>query len=110
MSRTFADGSGRGKASERGLHATFDSALAAALKDLTTERNDFFDAVADAWPRLFPGVAARPGRFDDGRIVLYAKSPAALYATRMKLGAVRRRLSELPDAPKRIDLRLEVHS
>lgn len=110
MSKASSDLPSGRRAAERGRHATFDSALAAALKDLTTERDAFFDAVAAAWPQLCSDIAARPGRFEDGRIVLYARSPSALYATRMKLGAVRRRLSGLPRAPKRIDLRLEVHS
>lgn len=93
----------------RGRHATFGSALSAALADLTTERSEFFDSVVDSWRRLFPTSPARPGRLEDGKIVLYVKNPPTLFAMRMKLAAVRRRLSELPGAPAKLELRLEVH-
>ena len=43
----------------RGRHATFDAAVEAAFKDLLTERNPFFDTLADRWPALFPGLPAR---------------------------------------------------
>ena len=96
--------------SKRGRHATFSSALDAAFKDLTTERNAFFDSLADEWKRLFPAMPARPGRYEDGKIVLYVKNPPTLYLMRMKLGTIRKRLSELPGAPRSINLKLEVHS
>lgn len=93
---------------ERGRHATFGSAVDAAVKDLSTEHNDFFDSLADVWPRLFPNCPARPGRYEDGRIFLYVRSAPALFSFRPKLPAVKRRLAELPGAPKRIDLILEI--
>ena len=94
----------------RGRHETFKSALDAAFADLTTEHNAFFDSLPDVWDQIFPKLAAKPGRYEDGKIVLYVKNPPTLYAIRMKLGMIRARLSELPNAPKKIDLRLEVHS
>lgn len=84
--------------------------MEAAFADLTTERNDFFDTLPDAWPRLFPTLAAKPGRYEDGKIVLYVKNPPTLYAVRMKLGMIRSKLATLPGAPGKIDIRLEVHS
>lgn len=51
---------------ERGRHATFNAALEAAFKDLTTEKNAFFDSLVDEWGRLFPTLPARPGRSEDG--------------------------------------------
>lgn len=96
--------------SKRGRHQTFSSALEAAFKDLTTERNDFFDSLVDEWMRIFPDLPARPGRYEDGKIVLYVKNPPTLYLMRMKLGMVRKRLSELPGAPRSVNLKLEVHS
>ena len=93
----------------RGRHETFNSALEAAFRDLTTERNDFFDSIADEWKRLFPNMPARPGRYDDGKIVLYVKNPPTLYIMRMKLGVIRKALAALPGAPRVINLRLEVH-
>ena len=92
----------------RGRHATFASAVDSAYASLVEEKSDFFDSLADRWPSLFPGLAARPGRVDGGRIVLYVKSAPALFATRPKLAAVRRTLAALPGAPKRLDLLLEI--
>ncbi len=93
---------------ERGRHGSFGSAVDAAIKDLAVERNDFFDSLADRWAALFPKSPARPGRYEDGRIFLYVRSAPALFSFRPKLPAVKRRLAELPGAPKRIDLILEI--
>lgn len=92
----------------RGRHGSFNSALEASFRDLLTEKNDFFDSLADRWAQLFPGLAARPGRYEDGKIFLYVKSAPANFAIRPKLPAIRRRLAELPGAPTRIELRLEI--
>jgi len=93
---------------KRGRHATFSSALAAVVSDLSTERNSFFDSLSDLWPSLFPDLAAKPGRYDDGRIFLYVKSAPALFATRPKLPAVKRALAKLPGAPKAMNIVLEI--
>ena len=95
---------------KRGRHETFGSAIGAALVDLTTEKNPFFDSLADVWPRLFPGLAARPGRYEDGKIFLYVRSASASFMVRPRLRAVAARLASLPGAPKQVDLRLEIHS
>lgn len=95
---------------ERGRHATFNAALEAAFKDLTTEKNAFFDSLVDEWGRLFPTLPARPGRSEDGKIVLYVRNPPTLFALRMKLGMIRAKLAALPGAPKKIDLKLEIHT
>lgn len=94
----------------RGKHATFNSALDAALSDLMTERNAFFDTLPDSWRRLFPLLPLRPGRYDNGCIVLYVSKPAILYAMRPKLAMIKDKLSALQGAPKQIKLRLEIHS
>ena len=93
----------------RGRHATFGSALDAAVADLVRERDEFFDSLVDSWRRLFPGMPARPGRYENGRIFLYVASAPTLFLMRPRLNQIKRRLAELPGAPKRIDLRLEVH-
>ena len=95
---------------KRGRHDVFSSALDAALKDLVTEKNKFFDSLADNWSRLFPGLAAKPGRYADGKIFLYVRTAPASFAIRPKLRAISARLATLPGAPKKIDLRLEIHA
>jgi len=96
--------------SKRGRHSTFSSAIDAAFKELTTEHNAFFDSLADEWKRVFPTLPARPGRYEDGNIVLYVRNPPTLYMMRMKLGMIRNKLAELPGAPKSINLKLEIRS
>lgn len=94
----------------RGRHEDFSSALDAAFADLTMERNSFFDSLPDLWPEIFPSLPAQPGRYDDGKIVLYVKNPSTLYSVRMKLGMIRGKIATLPGAPAKIDIKLEVHS
>ena len=93
----------------RGRHKTFLSALDAAFLDLKAERNGFFDSLPDCWSVLFPGLPARPGRYEDGKMVLYVKNSPMLYTVRMKLGDIKRKISSLPGAPEKVELRLEVH-
>lgn len=94
----------------RGRHASFSSAVAASLADLLTEKDDFFDQVVDNWPRLFPGLPARPGRVQDGCIYLYVAKATTSFALRSKLPFIRRQLQTLPGAPKTINLRVEIHA
>ena len=93
---------------ERGRYATFGAAGDAVARALAVEHNAFFDSLVDVWTTLFPNSPARPGRYDGGRIVLYVRSAPALFAFRSKLPAVKRKLAELPGAPKRLDLILEI--
>ena len=95
---------------QRGRHATLSSALDAAFKDLVTERNPFFDSLADNWKRLFPSLPAVPGRFEDGKIFIYVRNAATSFAVRPRLRSMAARLARLPGAPRRIDLRLEIHA
>lgn len=93
---------------ERGRYATFASVVDAVGRDLAVEHNDFFDSLADRWPTLFPNSPARPGRYEDGKIILYVRSAPALFSFRPRLASVKRTLATLPGAPKRIDLLLEI--
>lgn len=95
---------------KRGRHGTFSSAIDAAFKDLVTEKNAFFDSLTDNWQSLFPDIPAKPGRYEDGRIFIYVKNAPLSFAVRPKLREMARRLSLLPGAPRKIDLRLEIHS
>ena len=95
---------------KRGRHDVFSSALGAAFQDLVTEKNPFFDSLVESWRSLFPGLAARPGRYADGKIFLYVRSAPASFAIRPRLRAIAARLAALPGAPKKVDLRLEIHA
>ena len=94
---------------KRGLHKTTASAFDAAFKELTTEKNEFFDSLVDNWRELFPGIPARPGRYEDGKIFVYVRNAPTAYLVRPRLKAMAARLAKLPGAPQKIDLRLEQH-
>lgn len=94
---------------ERGRHKTTASAFEAAFKDLTTEKNDFFDSLVDNWKTLFPNLPARPGRYEDGKIFVYVKNAPTAFLVRPQLRTIAAKLATLPGAPKKIDLRLEQH-
>ena len=95
---------------KRGRHDTFASAVDAALKDLVTEHNPFFDSLVDRWNGLFPTLPATPGRYEDGKIFVYVRNAATSYMVRPRLRTIAARLSRLPGAPKKINLRLEIHA
>jgi hypothetical protein len=95
---------------KRGRHSSFSSSLDAALSSLVREDNSFFNVVAERWSEIFPSVAAKPGRYENGYIILYVRSAPVLYTLRPRLKMMERTLSSLPGAPKKICLRIEVHS
>ena len=95
---------------ERGRHKTAASAFDAAFRDLTTEKDPFFDSLCDRWVALFPGLPAKPGRYEDGKIFIYVKNAPTSFVVRPRLRAIAARLAGLPGAPKKIDLKLEIHS
>lgn len=94
---------------QRGRHKTAASAFDAAFKDLTTEKNEFFDSLADRWNELFPGLPARPGRAEGGRIYIYVRNAPASYMIRPRLRSIAAKLAGLPGAPAKIDLKVEIH-
>lgn len=94
----------------RGRYDSFSAALSAALSGLLRDNNDFITSLTDAWPRLFPNLAAKPGRFANGILFLYVRNSSLLYSIRPRLPAIRRTILALPNAPKKLTLRLEVHS
>lgn len=95
---------------KRGRHKKFASAAKAAYDDLIAPRDPFIDSLADVWEEVFPGLPARPGRYEDGKIFLYVRNSATLFAMRPRLAAVKKRLAALPGAPAKIELRLEIKS
>lgn len=95
---------------ERGKFAAFKGAVESALGDLVREKNDFFDSLADRWEELFPGLAARPGRYESGIIFLYVKNAPTFFALRPKLRTIKAKLAKISGAPKKFELKLEIHS
>ena len=93
----------------RGRHKTTASAFDAAFKALAGETNAFYDSLVDNWKKLFPDVPARPGRYENGRIYIYVRNAPTSYVVRPKLRAIAAKLATLPGAPRKIDLRLEIH-
>ncbi len=95
---------------KRGRHATFRTAVEAAAREISAARSEFFDSIADRWSALFPGFSARPGRYEDGKLVLYVKSAPHLFALNPRLPAVRKKLMSLEGAPKKLKLILEIRT
>ena len=95
---------------KRGRHKTTASAFDAAFKDLTTEKNPFFDSLCDNWKTLYPTLPAKPGRYEDGKIFIYVRNAPTSFVVRPKLRSIAARLAQLPGAPKKVDLKLEIHS
>jgi hypothetical protein len=96
---------------KRGQHATFSAAVSAALSSLTkSSEDDFLQTVVDEWPRLFPAIPAKPGRFANGILFLYVHSSTQVFSLRSRLPFIRRNLLALPGAPKKLTLRLEAHT
>lgn len=93
---------------KRGRHATFASAVDAALASLSAQHDDFFDSLADRWSGLFPGLPMRPGRYEDGVIYLYVPNAPTNFAVRPKLPLVKRTLAALPGAPKKLVVKMEI--
>ena len=71
--------------------------------------NAFYDSLVDNWKSLFPDLPARPGRYEGGRIYIYVRNAPTSYVVRPKLRAIAAKLASLPGAPRKIDLRLEIH-
>ena len=95
---------------KRGRHRTVVTAFDAALKDLLTERNPFFDSLVAKWPELFPGLKMFPGRCDGSTIYLYVRTASLSFLMRPRLPAIRAKVAAMPGAPKRLSLRLEIHA
>ena len=80
------------------------------VTDLLVENSPFFDEVCEKWTCLFPEIAARPGRWQDGRLFLYVGTSGQLFALRPRLAKMKKTLSALATAPKRFSLHLEIHA
>ena len=94
---------------KRGRHKSAASAFDAAFKALSVESDSFYDSLVDNWKALFPDVPARPGRDENGRIYIYVRNAPTSYVVRPRLRAIAAKLATLPGAPRKLDLRLEIH-
>ncbi len=93
---------------KRGRHSSFASAVAASFESLSHVPDAFFDSLTEKWPEMFPALPARPGRREGGKLFLYVKSAAVLFAVRSKIPSVKRTLAALPGAPRRLEVYLEI--
>lgn len=85
------------------------------VEELSKDRSEFFDEAVQLWSQLFPDMKAKPGKWvsgaspkSGGKLFLHVASAPALFALRSKLPSIKRRLSELPTAPSRFTLHLEI--
>lgn len=78
----------------------FDTVMESLNRDIYRDEARFLDTLRERWSELFPGCPARPGRFQDGRLVLYVSTSGQSFALRPKLPAMKRRIMALEGAPK----------
>ena len=69
-------------------------------RELYRDEVRFFDRLREQWAELFPGCPARPGRWQEGKLVLYVATAGQSFALRPKLPAMKRRILALDGAPK----------
>ena len=78
----------------------FDAVMESVNRDLYRDEARFLDMLRERWSELFPGCPARPGRWQDGKLVLYVSTAGQSFAMRPKLPAMKRRIAALEGAPK----------
>ena len=78
----------------------FDAVMESVNRDLYRDEARFLDMLRERWGELFPGRPARPGRWQDGKLVLYVSTAGQSFAMRPKLPAMKRRIAALEGAPK----------
>ena len=69
-------------------------------REIYRDEARFFDQWREQWAELFPGCPARPGRWQEGKLVLYVATAGQSFALRPKLPAMKRRILALDGAPK----------
>ena len=94
---------------QRGRFDSFRKAVDTIFAELSVQHDEFFDSLHEHWAELFPKLKVKPGRYEDGLIFLYVPTSGQLFATRPRLKMIAKKLSTLPKAPKKIELRLEIH-
>ena len=77
-----------------------DAVMESVARELYRDEARFFDRLREQWAELFPGCPARPGRWQDGKLVLYVGTAGQSFALRPKLPAMKKRILALDGAPK----------
>jgi len=86
-----------------------DAVMESVARELYRDEARFFDRLREQWAELFPGCPARPGRWQDGKLVLYVATAGQSFALRPKLPAMKKRILALDGAPKgRLVLLVEI--
>ena len=77
-----------------------DAVMDSVAREIYRDEARFFDQLREQWAELFPGCPARPGRWQEGKLVLYVATAGQSFALRPKLPAMKRRILALDGAPK----------
>ena len=77
-----------------------DAVMDSVAREIYRDEARFFDRLREQWAELFPGCPARPGRWQEGKLVLYVATAGQSFALRPKLPAMKRRILALDGAPK----------
>ena len=77
-----------------------DAAMDSVAREIYRDEARFFDRLREQWAELFPGCPARPGRWQEGKLVLYVATAGQSFALRPKLPAMKKRILALDGAPK----------
>ena len=86
-----------------------DAVMDSVAREIYHDEARFFDRLREQWAELFPGCPARPGRWQEGKLVLYVATAGQSFALRPKLPAMKRRILALDGAPKgRLVLLVEI--
>ena len=86
-----------------------DAVMESVARELYRDEARFFDRLREQWAELFPGCPARPGRWQEGKLVLYVATAGQSFALRPKLPAMKKRILALDGAPKgRLVLLVEI--
>ena len=89
----------------------FDAVMESVARDMYREETRFFDILRERWDALFPNCPARPGRWQEGKLVLYVSTAGQSFAMRPKLPAMKKKIIALEGAPKgRLALLVEIHA
>ena len=86
-----------------------DAVMDSVAREIYRDEARFFDRLRERWAELFPECPARPGRWQEGKLVLYVATAGQSFALRPKLPAMKRRILALDGAPKgRLVLLVEI--